>query len=296
MLAMLSISTAMARDSVSGADGGWPGSVIAENSTSPDGRYGVLLPTRELAGDDEDSIRNVLVNLQSHARLGVIQGAHYFPGFNHRGLRVEWAEDSSLCVVTYEARYGFDTITVIEPRGATCAQGDIGRHIQKSLDAVIARQSRGSSGGCGSVFFRFAPRGKVVVRATDQTNPKAFEDQPTWCALFQGTFDFTAKKWTRSDARKIDLEEKEALDTAFIGTLAENTTFASDADRLKRYDDMLNEVYRAVRLLLPGGRFAAVKKAQIAWLKQLDAIKSDAGKCKFMEARIEALREFVWDR
>ncbi len=101
---------------------------------------------------------------------------------------------------------------------------------------------------------------------------------------------------SRSDARKIDLEEKEALDSAFIGTLAENMTFASDTDRLKRYDDVLNEVYRAVRLLLPGERFAAVKKTQIAWLKQLDAIRSAAGKCKFMEARIEALREFAWDR
>jgi len=35
-------------------------------------------------------------------------------------------------------------------------------------------------------------------------NPKQFEDVKTYYALFQGTFDVAAKKWTVMDTRSID--------------------------------------------------------------------------------------------
>jgi hypothetical protein len=238
----------------------------------------------------------VLVNLQTHARLGVIHGAHHFPGYSHHGLQVEWAKDSSWCAVTFEERYGFGTITLVEPHGATCTQTDLGTHLQKALDAVIARQSKDGGGGCGSAYFHEAPGRKVLVRATDQTNPKSLEGVHTWCALFQGTFDLKARKWTRSEERKIELDDMIALESAFSDTLDEHVTFSSEADRLKWHDDRLNDVYGGVRLLLPPERFAAVKKAQRAWLKQLEAGGSDTNKCKLMVARIGELREMVWER
>ncbi len=268
--------------------------MIAENSTSPDGRYGVLLPSHAPDSDDDTQVVNTLVDLQTHARLGVIEKAHYFQPYNHHGLKVQWASDSAWCIVTFEARYGFASITLVELHGATCAQTDLGEHIQKSLDAVIARQGKGHRGGCGAAHFR--PAGdQLMVRATDQTNPKAFIEEPTWRALFQGTFDLKTKKWTRSEGRKTDLDEMTLLDSVFSDDLEDNRVFDREADRLKFYDDELNEVYRAIRRLLPVTRFAALKKQQIAWIKTLEAAETDAGKIKLIAERIGELQKLAWE-
>src|SRR4051812_41972655 len=92
-----SFSCAVALPEVGAAEGGWPeGYEVAENSQSPNGRYGVLLPSRTVADAiDDDKIANKLVDLKTHRHLCVIRGAHYFPGQNHFGLTVKWAPDSS---------------------------------------------------------------------------------------------------------------------------------------------------------------------------------------------------------
>jgi hypothetical protein len=295
LLVLCSISAASKSQDAPPAKGGWPeGYELAEDSTSPDGRYGVLLPTREEAAEDEDKITNSLVNLQTHARLGVIHKAHYFPGYNHHGLHVQWADDSSWCVVTFEERYGFGSITLVEPHGVNCTQTDLGDHIQKSLDAVIARQSKGGGGSCGTAYFRPIGR-KLVVRATDQTNPKAFDDVPTYCASFLGTFDLKTKKWTRSEGLDINLSDRDLLEPAYSDNLEDNRIFDNDADRLKFYDDKLNNVYRGIRLLLPAARFAAVKKQQLAWIKTLEAAGSDSAKIKLIAQRIGELQQLAWE-
>lgn len=295
LLVFCSISAVSKSQETPRPNGAWPdGYLIAENSTSPDGRYGVLLPPPDLDSDDDTKIVNTLVDLRTHAQLGVIQKAHYFRGYNHHGLKVHWAADSSWCVVTFEARYGFATITLVELRGATCVQTDLGEHIQKSLDAVIARQGKSHRGGCGAAYFR--PVGeKILVRATDQTNPKAFAEEPTYCALFQGTFDLGTKKWVRSEGRKTDLEEMMLLESVFSEDLEDGRVFDREADRFKFYDGELNEVYRAVRRVLPAARFAALKKQQIAWIKILDAAHSDTAKIKLIAERIGELQKLAWE-
>jgi uncharacterized protein YecT (DUF1311 family) len=274
---------------------GWPeGNEVAEHSESPDGRFGILLPSRLVADAlEDDKMPNTLVNLKTHRRLGVIRTSHYFPGQNHSGLQVAWAPDSSWCAVTWEARYGFDTITLLEPKGATCTQVEIGRHIQKALNASIAQQAHDKSeGGYGSAYFHPGPGRTVLVRATAFTNPKSFDNVPTYWARFAGTFDLATRKWTASEAHKA--EDLDALHTAYSDTLEEGTIFADEDSRLQWHDDRLNETYAAVRSILPAERFAAVKKEQIAWLKQLEATDTPAKKCELIAARIKELRKLVW--
>lgn len=278
-----------------GAEPKWPeGYDIAEGSESPDGRFGVLIPSLEVADKlDDEKIPNTLVELKTHRRIGVIRRAHYFHHQNHSGLGVEWAADSSWCAVTYEGRYGFDQITLAEIKGAACAQTDVGTHIKKALDAAITKQARSASAsGDANAHFRPAPGRKILVRAISRTNPKQFDDQPTYCALFQGTFDLASGKWTRSEARKI--ANPDDFDSAYSDTLEENATFATEENRLSWYDERLNEVYRAARTVLPAARFAEVKKEQVAWLKRLDAAGSIKKKCELMAARIRELRLLVW--
>ena len=110
----------------------WPdGYVVYENTASPDGRYGVLVPTMEAWEQDESlSQANYLADLKAHRVLGKLDSVDYFEHQNHRSLAVYWAPDSSICVVENDARYGAESISVLEIRDSSFSQTEIGDRIQ----------------------------------------------------------------------------------------------------------------------------------------------------------------------
>jgi hypothetical protein len=275
----------------------WPeGFEIAERTTSPDGRLGLLIPTQE-AGQtlDEDKITNTIVDLKTHRQIAVVRGVKYWHE-NHTGLVVQWAADSRWCAVTFDARYGFDTITIVDLHGDKPAQFEVGKHIQTALDAIIAQQAHSKdAGGYATAWFRSGTGREVLVRATAATNPKQLEGTPTYCAYFSGTLDLAAGgKWLHSEARKVTSEDQDGLESAFGELSEDGISFPDEKDRLKYYDDFLNAVYHGVRLALPPERFAAVKKEQIAWVKQLEAKPSVDEKCKFIASRVKELQSLLW--
>jgi hypothetical protein len=286
----------------------WPaGCVVGGQTVSPDGRYGIVLPGHETGEEGA----NYLADLKKHELLGRIAAVEYFERQNHRGLEVKWAPDSSWCVAVYEARYGFGSIHVLEPKGDRFTQTEIGTFIQKSLDAVIARQShQRDDSGYGMAYFRLVPDRKLRVRALAYTNPKQFENVQSYFAAFQGTFDLAAKKWAATSTRKISSEENDTLQSGYADfsendsiVIAEGASapedfvgnvFPSEQARAEHLDTRLNEVYQAVRLSVAPTRFAVVKQEQLAWLKQRDATKSSSEQSKRVAQRIKALQEFLW--
>ena len=277
----------------------WPdGYVVYENTASPDGRYGVLVPTMEAWEQDESfSEANYLADIKNHRVLGKIDKVDYFEHQNHRGLEVFWAPQSSVCVVRNDGRYGADSISVLEINDSSFVQTEIGDRIQKSLDGAMKKQAHAPEmAGDVSPYFRFGTDRKVRVRALSQNNPKQFEDVKTYYALFQGTFDVAAKKWTVTDARSISAEQDDALETAYsdLEQDLEHTIYQNEEDKVESLDKKMNKVYSAAQFILPPARFTAVKKEQIEWLKKRNAAPSTEEKCKLMEARIKALQELVW--
>ena len=277
----------------------WPdGYVVYENTSSPDGRYGVLVPRMEAWEQDESlSEANYPADIKNHRVLGKINKVDYFEHQNHRSLAVFWAPRSSICVVENDGRYGADSISVLEINDSTFIQAEIGERIQKSLDGLMKKQAHDPEmAGYVSPYFRFEADRKVRVRALSQNNPKQFEEVKTYYALFQGTFDVATKKWTVMDARLINGDQDDALATAYgdFEQDLEHTTFQSEEDKAESLDQTLNKVYRAAQFILPPTRFAAVKREQIEWLKKRNAAPSTDEKCKLMEARIKALQELVW--
>jgi uncharacterized protein YecT (DUF1311 family) len=311
-----------------GAD--WPEHLtLHEHSRSPDGHYGIVVSTSShvddattfLIAQDGEQFCDYFADLQTHRLLGKIKNFEYVERENHAHLDVEWTADSKLCIATYWGRYGMRTIAALEPKQSGFAQADLGERIQKSLDAALRKQNHGSDltadvyPHCHPVAAR-----KIRARALGRNNPKSLEEVKTCYALFEGEFDLATKKWTAADARSLDREQGETLEDT-LGTVYadfgdEGFTISQEAfkdetpetDRLDRddvivfrseeakakyLDEEMNRVYKAARLLLPPPRFAIVKQAQIAWLKERDATNSTAGKCKLMEERIKALQELL---
>jgi hypothetical protein len=287
------------------ADADWPkGYVVHENSESPDRQFGMVVPGSEYADEaSEDSDQaNYLANLKTHERLGKIADADYFERQNHRDLNVIWSADSKACVVEYEGRFGFDTISVLQLKGAGFDQTDLGRHIEKALVAAAGEE------GTGSAWFRFAPNNKLLVRALYYTgNPKLI-DESSKQARFAGTFDLISRKWSASEADKTN--DWDALSTIYSkpsavfvvpngdqSKLPENITAAivpSEEKKAETLDADMNEVYKSLRVVLPTARFAKVHEDQGAWLKKCDVAKSVEEKSKLTEERTRALRDLGW--
>jgi uncharacterized protein YecT (DUF1311 family) len=283
--------------------GDWPEHyAVHEHSESPDGRYGVLVLSQQAAIDQDQTDGNTtyLANLQTRKTLGEIRGTDYFENQNHCDLQVCWAPDSSMCVLQYDGRYGFDSVFVLELKGESFRQIDIGKHIQKTLGRLFD--------GFVNAYFRFGPDHHLKVRALSYTNPKALPDQPNKNALFQGTFDLESGKWNTANAK--ETEAFDALQTAYQDDSArhmivaaspadvpENFTgsvFSSEQERFDALDKIMNDVYQAVRAVTPLDHFAEVKHEQMAWLKTRDAAQSVEEKSKLTESRIRTLQELLW--
>lgn len=278
----------------------WPdGYVVYENSKSPDGRYGILVPSMETweKNESEEAI-NYLADLKNHCVIGKIRDADYFEHQNHRGLEVRWGDDSSLCVAEYDARFGFDSISILEPKDSNFIQTDIGKKIEKALAAVMVKQSHDSESGGGDAtpYFHFAPDHTLRVRVPSTSDPKQLDPKTAHYAFFHGTFELRSKKWLSADARALDSAQYESAESAFtdLDSQLEGNSFSTEEDKAKWLDEQMNEVYVVVRLILPAAGFATVKKEQIEWLKKRDAAASVEEKCKLMIERIKALQELLW--
>jgi uncharacterized protein YecT (DUF1311 family) len=279
------------------AAGNWPENyIVHEHSESPDGRYAVLVQSQDAAlAEDHDESAVYLADSKAHATLGEIDKVDYFEHQNHRGLEVFWAPDSSFCVVENDGRYGADTISILEMRDSSFVQTEIGERMQKSLDGAMKKQAHDSEmSGYVSPYFRLGTDRRVRVRALSENNPKQFDNVKTYYALFQGTFDLVAKKWTVTDARSITAEQSAALGWGYQKPDFENTTFANEDDRAKSLDEQMNQVYQAAKFILPPARFAKLKQEQREWLKKRDAAQTAEEKAKLTEQRIRSLQELLW--
>jgi Lysozyme inhibitor LprI len=194
-------------------------------------------------------------------------------------------------------RFGFDRILLLELHDQGFRQVNLGTTIQRALDAVIAKEAAKDhldSAGPANAYVRFAKDERIRFRAISNSNPKSLDEVPTYCALFQGTYDPSTARWTVADARPITWEMFDPLSTAYENSGDEATQYPSEQAKAEAYDRQLNDVYSAVRFILPKTEFEKVKAAQRAWLKERDAAPSLEEKNRRVLARVKALQDLLW--
>jgi hypothetical protein len=278
----------------------WPkGFVVQPHTQSADGRFGILVSDLQSVDYQEDNSdgSNYLADVPKHRIIGKVSGADYVHGENHRNLWANWNPSSTLCVATYDARFGYDTVQLIELHGDKLSQLELGAFMQKALDSVIAREAGDPEAGCdASCDVRFGEDGKIKFRAVGTTNPKRFEDQKTYGALFIGTYDPASNRWSEVVTRSIPANLCDAFCDVYENPAISSmiSDIGTDEQNAESLDGVLNDTYAALRFLLPPDQFAQIKAEQIRWLKQRDAIKSLADQNKFVEARISTLQNLLW--
>jgi len=271
----------------------WPKEfVIAEDTESPNKQYAVLVPSFEKGADGGDRT-NYLVDQKAHRLLGKIRGAERVVGEPRGGLGAYWAADSSKVVLEYTwQREGFREVVLVEVRDGAIAQKDLGTLLHEKLDGEVARHRKG--GKCAAdLFCRWSPDGKLRVRALGDSQGKR-ETDAVYAALFQGTYDVTAHKWTVMDVRPVGDADEDGLSALYRNEDHANETYEKEEDKAKARDEEMNEVYQALRVILPAAKFAEVKKEQLAWLKKRDAAGTVKEKIELLEGRIRELRGLAW--
>lgn len=269
----------------------WPKDyVTAENSESPDKHYALLIPNTDHGEGD-----NFLADTKNHRLLGKIKGGDYFEHANHRGMTLTWADNSQWCVLEYDNRFGFASLNVLEVKDKTFAQTEFGARVQKSIDAVIKKQSHGDSeSGEVTPYCSLGKDRRIQVRAVATTNPKELEGVKTSYAWFDGVYDYSRAEWSSAQAHPATTAEYNALNAAFIYKPGDALKTLQDSDKARELDELLNNIYQTDRLFLPPKRFAALKEEQRAWLAKRDAAKSDEEKFKLIADRIDALYKLIY--
>lgn len=281
-----------------GAD--WPkGFVVQPYTQSADGRFGILVPDAQTYGDqgDDSDVPNYLVDISNHRIIGTIADGDYIHNENHRDLWADWNAASTLCVATYDGRFGFGDIQLLELHNDKFSQVELGAFIHNTLNGVIAREAGDPDAGCDvTCNVRFGEDGKIKFRAVGTTNAKRFEDQKTYGALFGGTYDPAANRWSDVVTRSLPTNLCDTFYDVYENpvTSPRINESGTDEQNAESLDSVLNDTYAALRFLLPPDQFAKIKAKQIRWLKKRDAITSLADRNKFVEARISTLQDLLW--
>ena len=286
----------------------WPKTyIVAEDTTSPDGKYALIIRSVDNGATDQGPIPDTdtvfLADIPEHQVIGEVKDVDYFERMNSRSLSAQWLDDSSACLVLESHwLFGVDGVHLVERTGQSIQQTDLMKRMLAMINPAEDRLN---------FCFRFETGPKVVVRATV---PARQLQETKSSAMFRGTFDIPSKSWRAVNVRRVTFKEHEAIESALaadpkeyavVSSKAEATAayaaaraneqiYPSEEKRFKALDELLNSVYAADRILLPAARFSRLKDEQREWLKQLVAAPTLTDKSKLMQQRIKVLQDLLW--
>jgi len=277
----------------------WPKDfVIVEESRSPDGLYGILVPSIDSSVDGENFGEvNYLADIKEHKVLGRIQGARYWERANHASLKTTWMPDSRFCLLEYQARYDIHSLVVVEVEaGGLIRQSSIAEPALKEIEAVMVRQMKGEKDAVYPWFYcRIDLDRKVLARSVTSNNLKRREDQATYYAYFTGVYDVAAGRWAESEAIPVTEQQGLALSSLLDDIPPGNGFTEADSEYSEALRENLSEAYHALESILPAERFARVKSEQVSWRKLRDAEGKQGVRNAMTVKRIRELRDIAWD-
>jgi len=89
--------------------------VLPKDAISPNGKYGLIFPARALAEAENDTLNDFVVSLEPSQILTRLDAENpEFEGKSNGGYEIAWSPDSSVALITLEARWGPGEFFLIE--------------------------------------------------------------------------------------------------------------------------------------------------------------------------------------
>jgi len=170
------------------------------DSTSPDGRFGVIFPGTHSDFPNEETLgRDFVVSLKPFQVLAANEGV-YYRGTN--GMGVEWTRDSSAVLVTLGGRWGTIGATLFELRdGRVTRRTDLWAVMMKLVAAKFPKGKVKPYNGVqlfspdSTDNWNFSEDGKQVsVELDGSTAPNAAPGLQ-WAVTFKGVWSVPQAKW-----------------------------------------------------------------------------------------------------
>jgi len=230
MTSILSVLTANEEPEAAGEDSsaGLPEQyakdyLVAGSTVSPDKKFGVIYPTLEAEeaaenADHPEGIKDNLVALQPFTVLGELQTKYpYFQHQSNGGLSAEWANDSSVALVTLDGKWGPHDVLLLEFHDGKLARTT--NVLAKAHDLLLADYRNSKAEPYNDIFdfifdgedgpvFKLDGASYVVIDGDAVTDPKGISRR-SWRAHLKASWNiatakFTEQKITRTTAKKND--------------------------------------------------------------------------------------------
>lgn len=184
--------------------------LLAEKSTSPDGRYAIIFPKQ--SPEDDPGVQDQVIELATFTPVGAVKTKDpYFRGRNHGGISAEWSADSANVLVTLDSKWGPNEVHLLELRGGRVARSSALLAPAQALLLPDFRRARAErfnpsyafvwespdEDGDPAAVAKFAASGTVKVRVLGNTNPKGLSGVRSWRALFTGDWDIEQARYVK---------------------------------------------------------------------------------------------------
>lgn len=171
--------------------------VFPKGTLSPNGKYGLVFPDRTLGEMENDSLHNFVVSLDPSQILAELDTeSPDFEGKSHGGYEVEWSEDSSVALITLEAKWGPGEFFLIElQEGKVSRTTNLDKKIRQLIEPGYRKAHAESSNDSSDFIYEYqdsetrfcklenATRVKIDAYVTNDPkadNPKRSRLQATW--------------------------------------------------------------------------------------------------------------------
>jgi hypothetical protein len=187
--------------------------LISRNTISPDKKFAVIYPTLKAAeaadeANHPERIKNYLVALEPFAVIKPLETKWpYFQNESHGGLNAEWSDDSSVALITLDAKWGPRDVFLVEfHAGKLSRMTNIAR---KAHDLLLPNYRKAKAVRYNDFFdfvfvedtsFKLEGTSRVVIDASAETSPNLMSEDlkprdRAWSGHVEAVWDIAQGKF-----------------------------------------------------------------------------------------------------
>jgi sugar lactone lactonase YvrE len=186
--------------------------LIARNTISPNKKFAVIYPTFEAVeapNDHPERIKNYLVALQPFAVIKPLDTKWpYFQNESHGGLSAEWSTDSSVALITLDAKWGPRDVFLVEFQDGKLSR--ITNIARKAHDLLLPNYRKSKATRYNDLFdfvfvedatFKLEGTSRVLIDSSAETSPNMMTDDlrssdRAWNGHVEAVWDIPQAKFT----------------------------------------------------------------------------------------------------
>ena len=174
--------------------------LIASSTISPDKKFAVIYPNEakeDAASGKGTEIKNYVVALQPFAILGPLDTARpYFEHESHGGLSGQWSDDSSVGLITLEAKWGPGDVLLVELHDGKLSR--MTNILRKAHDLLPLNYRKAIF--VEDTTFQLDGTSRVAINADVHSSPNDLGLSPdTWRGHVEATWDVKQARFTSKE-------------------------------------------------------------------------------------------------